>query len=139
MIGLASRPGTAVLSTWVDAAADPLADRLLQRRTLLLESSQPARVVGHELDGFLGIRCIGGTRGEQELHDQHIAPGAVKLPVAAMYADRLKAAALDEADTREVVGKDLADHLVKAALLGRIDERLGQRRADPCTRARVAT
>jgi hypothetical protein len=47
-----------------------------------------------------------------------------------MKADRGEATALDQAEAGGVVGEELADQLVEAALLSSGGERLGQRRAD---------
>lgn len=56
-----------------------------------------------------------GCRSEHSLDDQYLAPGAVELTVPAVKTDRIEAAALDQADARDVIGEQLADQLVKLA------------------------
>jgi hypothetical protein len=82
-------------------------------------------------------RCLGRddrdrrpSESEQPLDHQDISPGAVEFAVAAMQADRGKATTLDQADARNVVGEELADHLVKAAAPSGGGERFGKLRAD---------
>ena len=71
----------------------------------------------HEIGRWVRNLQIGLS--EQPLDDQHVSPGAVELTVAAVQADGVKTAALGQPDTRDVVGEELADHLVEAALFGR--------------------
>ena len=78
-------------------------------------------------------RYVGDS--EQPLHDQHVPPRSVELPVAAMEANRGEAASLDQAAAGGVIGEELPDQLVEAVLLSGGGERLGQRRAhaaSPC-------
>src|SRR4051794_33475457 len=65
-----------------------------------------------------GARKSAGRLSEQPLDHDHISPSAVELAVAAVQADRVEAAAFGQPDARDVVGEELADHLVEAALFG---------------------
>jgi hypothetical protein len=106
MIGLTSRPGTAVLPTWwmpprIHSPITPCnASRSCSKRV-----GQPGR---EGRAGWVRLLSRGRRRdGQQSLHDQDVAPGAVELPMATMNAYRLKAAALDEANAGELSVKSL--------------------------------
>ena len=73
------------------------------------------------------------SRTQQPLDDQDIPPGAVESSVAAMQADRCEAAAFDQSKAGDVVGKELADHLVEAAVLAGRGKCFGERGADATT------
>src|SRR5665811_1318087 len=68
---------------------------------------------------------------QQSLDDQHVSPLAVELAVSAMQPDLREAAALDQADAREVVGEELADHLVETQVDRDSGKGFGQHRAEP--------
>jgi hypothetical protein len=70
---------------------------------------------------------------QQPLNDQHVAPLTVELPVSAMKSDRQEATALNQANAGGVVGKELADQLVKAVAACHPGKRFRQRSADTST------
>lgn len=74
-----------------------------------------------------------GSRTKQPLDDQDVPPGAVESAVATVQPDRREAATFDQSETGNVVGEELADHLVEAAALGSDRERFGERGTDATT------